>query len=82
MKMNIWLASALIATSSIVTVAHADNGTRVAATSALGSVVGTAIGKSIGGTSGATIGAALGVLVVQQQQVTVVIVPKLQLVVL
>ena len=52
MKMNIWLASALIATSSMVTVAH-DNGTRVAATSALGSVVGTAIG----GTSGATIGA-------------------------
>ena len=60
MKMNVWLASALIATTSIVTVAHADNGTRVAATSALGSVVGTAIGKSIGGTSGATIGAALG----------------------
>ncbi len=58
MKMNIWLASALIATTSMVSVAHADNGTRVAATSALGSVVGTAIGKSIGGTSGATIGAA------------------------
>ncbi|EPG6889482.1 hypothetical protein ACUTDY_02510, partial [Acinetobacter baumannii] len=53
MKMNVWLASALIATTSMVTVAHADNGTRVAATSALGSVVGTAIGKSIGGTSGA-----------------------------
>lgn len=45
MKMNVWLASALIATTSMVTVAHADNGTRVAATSALGSVVGTAIGK-------------------------------------
>ncbi len=45
MKMNIWLASALIATTSMVSVAHADNGTRVAATSALGSVVGTAIGK-------------------------------------
>ncbi|MFU0349713.1 hypothetical protein ACK3EA_19520, partial [Acinetobacter baumannii] len=28
MKMNVWLASALIATTSIVTVAHADNGTR------------------------------------------------------
>lgn len=36
MKMNVWLASALIATTSMVTVAHADNGTRVAATSALG----------------------------------------------
>ena len=30
MKMNVWLASALIATTSMVTVAHADNGTRVA----------------------------------------------------
>ncbi len=59
MKLNAWLCSAVLATS-MVTVAHADNTTHVAAASALGSVAGTAIGKSMGGTSGATIGAALG----------------------
>lgn len=57
MKLNAWLCSAVLATS-MVTVAHADNTTHVAAASALGSVAGTAIGKSMGGTSGATIGAA------------------------
>ncbi|MDB0328900.1 hypothetical protein CTY56_30360, partial [Acinetobacter baumannii] len=35
----------------MVTVAHADNTTHVAAASALGSIAGTAIGKSMGGTS-------------------------------
>ncbi|MFU0324044.1 hypothetical protein ACK3EL_05065, partial [Acinetobacter baumannii] len=59
MKLNALLCSAVLATS-MVTVAHADNTTHVAAASALGSIAGTAIGKSMGGTSGATIGAALG----------------------
>ncbi len=59
MKLNTLLCSAVLATS-MMTVAHADNTTHVAAASALGSVAGTAIGKSMGGTSGATIGAALG----------------------
>ncbi len=81
MKLNAWLCSAVLATS-MVTVAHADNTTHVAAASALGSVAGTAIGKSMGGTSGATIGAALGVLVVQLLQVTVVTVQNLRLAVL
>ncbi len=48
MKANIWLLGAILASSTLVTTAHADNATRVAATSALGSVVGTAIGKEIG----------------------------------
>ena len=59
MKLNALLCSTVLATS-MMTVAHADNTTHVAAASALGSVAGTAIGKSMGGTSGATIGAALG----------------------
>ena len=60
MKANIWLLGAILASSTLVTTAHADNATRVAATSALGSVVGTAIGKEIGGNNGAMIGSALG----------------------
>ena len=60
MKSNIWLCSVILATTSIVSVAHADNATRVAATSALGSVVGTAIGQQLGGQTGAMIGSALG----------------------
>ena len=59
MKLNAWLCSAVLATS-MVTVAHADNTTHVAAASALGSVAGTAIGKSMGGTNGGYVGAALG----------------------
>ena len=47
MKSNMWLCSVILATTSIVSVAHADNATRVAATSALGSVVGTAIGQRL-----------------------------------
>ncbi len=50
MKLNALLCSAVLATS-MVTVAHADNTTHVAAASALGSIAGTAIGKSMGGTS-------------------------------
>ena len=59
MKFNLILCGALLA-SSAMTVAHADNATRVAATAALGSVVGTAVGKEIGGHSGAMIGSAVG----------------------
>jgi len=59
MKLNALLCSAVLATS-MVTVAHADNTTHVAAASALGSIAGTAIGKSMGGTNGGYIGAALG----------------------
>lgn len=59
MKLNHLIYASLIATTMMGT-AYADNGTRVAATSALGSVAGTAIGKQLGGTTGATIGAALG----------------------
>ena len=45
----------------MMTVAHADNTARVAATSALGSIwSGTAIGKQLGGKTGAMIGSALG----------------------
>ena len=61
MKIKTWLMSAVIASSSMMAIsAHADNTTRVAATSALGSVVGTALGKQMGGQSGAMIGSALG----------------------
>ncbi len=60
MKSKIWLYSTIIATSSMLSVAHADNSTRVAATSALGSVVGTAIGQQLGGNTGAMIGSAIG----------------------
>ena len=35
MKANIWLLGAILAGSTLVTTAHADNATRVAATSAL-----------------------------------------------
>ncbi len=61
MKLNALLLSATLAATSIMAVnAHADNTTRVAATSALGSVAGTAIGKSMGGNTGAMIGSAIG----------------------
>ena len=60
MKSKIWLYTTIIATSSMLSVAHADNSTRVAATSALGSVVGTAIGQQLGGNTGAMIGSAIG----------------------
>ena len=61
MKLNAILISTSLAVASMFTVtAHADNTTRVAAASALGSVAGTAIGKNMGGNTGATIGAALG----------------------
>ena len=43
MKANIWLLGAILASSTLVTTAHADNATRVAATSALGSVVACAV---------------------------------------
>lgn len=56
MKANILLLGAILASSTIATTTYADNATRVAATSALGSVVGTAIGKEIGGHNGALIG--------------------------
>ena len=79
MKANIWLLGAILASSTLVTTAHADNATRVAATSALGSVVGTAIGKEIGGNNGAMIGSTLAVLVVQRLQVAKIPVLKLQL---
>ena len=50
MKFNTIIFSTVLAVTSIFTVsAHADNSTRIAATSALGSVVGTAVGKQIGG---------------------------------
>ena len=53
--------TATLATASIFTAhAYADNTTRVAAASALGSVAGTAIGKEMGGNTGAMIGSALG----------------------
>lgn len=39
MKSNMWLCSIILASSSLMTVTHAGNSTRVAATSALGSVV-------------------------------------------
>ncbi|MFM6956982.1 MAG: hypothetical protein ACKOXD_00040, partial [Acinetobacter sp.] len=45
MKANIFLLGAILASSTLTTSVYADNATRVAATSALGSVVGTAIGK-------------------------------------
>ena len=60
MKSNMWLCSVILATSSMMTVAHADNTARVAATSALGSIVGTAVGKQLGGNTGAMIGSAIG----------------------
>ncbi len=60
MKANILLLGAILASSTIATTTYADNATRVAATSALGSVVGTAIGKEIGGHNGALIGSAVG----------------------
>jgi uncharacterized protein YcfJ len=61
MKLNALLLSATLATASMFTVtAHADNSTRIAATSALGSVAGTAIGKQMGGNTGAMIGSAIG----------------------
>ncbi|MEC8567490.1 MAG: hypothetical protein VXY56_04265, partial [Pseudomonadota bacterium] len=60
MKSNIWLCGAILATASMMNVAHADNSTRVAATSALGSVVGTAIGQQLGGQTGAMLGSAIG----------------------
>ena len=57
MKLNTLLFSAALAVTSVFTVnAHADNSTRIAATSALGSVAGTAIGKQLGGNTGAMIG--------------------------
>lgn len=57
MKLNALLISTSLAVASMFTVtAHADNTTRVAAASALGSVAGTAIGKNMGGNTGATIG--------------------------
>ena len=60
MKFNLILGTTLLATSSLLSVTHADNGTRVAATSALGSVVGTALGQQVGGHNGAMIGSAIG----------------------
>ncbi|MCM8514324.1 hypothetical protein J0904_19720, partial [Acinetobacter bereziniae] len=61
MKFNTILFSTALAVTSMFTVsAHADNSTRIAATSALGSVVGTAVGKQIGGNTGAMIGSAVG----------------------
>ena len=60
MKSNMWLCSIILASSSLMTVTHAGNSTRVAATSALGSVVGTAIGQQLGGQTGAMIGSAIG----------------------
>ena len=61
MKLNAMLFSAALAAGSMLSAnVYADNTTRVAAASALGSVAGTAIGKNMGGTTGATIGAALG----------------------
>jgi hypothetical protein len=50
------LAVTSIFTVSVMQTTH----TRVAATSALGSVVGTAVGKQIGGNTGAMIGSAVG----------------------
>lgn len=61
MKLNALLLSATMVAASIFTVsAHADNSTRIAATSALGSVAGTAIGKQMAGNTGAMIGSAIG----------------------
>ena len=80
MKLNTLLMSATLATASMFTAtAYADSTTRVAAASALGSVAGTAIGKNMGGTTGATIAQHLVVQVVQQLQVTNVIVLNLLL---
>ncbi len=61
MKANNLLLSGVLAVSSMFAInAHADNTTRVAATSALGSVVGTALGNQMGGNTGAMIGSAIG----------------------
>lgn len=61
MKLNTILMTTALTVSSMFTMsAHADNSTRIAATSALGSVVGTAVGKQMGGNTGAMIGSAIG----------------------
>ena len=82
MKFNAILFSTALAVTSMFTVnAHADNSTRIAATSALGSVVGTAVGKQMGGNTGAMIGSAIGGQVALLLQPINTTVPALQSVV-